>query len=58
MKVVDPGNADGSLLIKALLHDVGQEDEKMPSSTQFLPGDVIAKIRQWINQNGTGPLTP
>jgi hypothetical protein len=60
--VVVPGNADNSLLIKALLHDPGLNpdgSEFMPSSTQFLPADVITKIRLWINQNGLGqPLQP
>jgi hypothetical protein len=58
--VVIPGDAANSLLIRSLLHDSGlQADELMPSATQFLPDDVIAKIRLWINQNGTGqPLTP
>jgi hypothetical protein len=58
--VVIPGDATNSLLIRSLLHDAAlQSDELMPSATQFLPDDVIAKIRLWINQNGTGqPLTP
>ena len=58
--VVIPGDADNSLLIKALLHDSSlQPDELMPSGSQSLPDAVIAKIRLWITQNGTGqPLTP
>jgi len=57
---VIPGDAANSQLIKALLHDASlEQDELMPSSTQFLPDAVINVIRQWINQNGTGqPLTP
>jgi len=57
--VVVPGNADNSLLVKALLHDASlQADELMPSSGQFLPGPVIDLIKRWINQNGAGALTP
>ncbi|MEO7987590.1 MAG: Ig-like domain-containing protein [Gemmatimonadales bacterium] len=58
--VVIPGDPDNSLLIKALLHDPGlQPNELMPSGSQFLPDAVIAQIRLWITQNGTGqPLTP
>ena len=51
--IVVPGDAASSLLIKALLHDPSLDmDELMPRSDQFLPDDVIARIRQWINQNG------
>ena len=52
--MVVPGDAASSLLIKALLHDPNLDpngSEFMPSASQFLPDDVIAKIRQWINQN-------
>jgi hypothetical protein len=58
--VVVPGNADNSLLVKALQHDASlQPDELMPSSGQFLPTSVIDLIKRWINQNGLGqPLTP
>jgi Big-like domain-containing protein len=57
--VVVPGNADNSLLVKALLHDASlQPDELMPSSGQSLPASVIDLIKRWINQNGAGALTP
>jgi hypothetical protein len=52
--VVDPGNADGSLLIQALEHDPSISlSEQMPGATQRLPVEVIAKIRRWIDQEAT-----
>lgn len=50
--VVDPGNADGSLLILALEHN-RPPGEQMPSATQRLPQSVIDLIRRWIDQEPT-----
>jgi hypothetical protein len=50
--VVEPGSADKSLLIQSLEHDVSiSASEQMPSATQRLPVEVIAKIRRWIDQS-------
>jgi hypothetical protein len=52
--VVVPGDADNSLLIKALEHDPSLAlDELMPSASQQLQQATIDLIRQYINQEST-----
>lgn len=53
-QVVIPGDANNSLLVRALEHSPTEAtSEWMPSSSQTLPGDVIGRIRQWIVQEAT-----
>lgn len=46
-KVVSPGDPDGSMLYKCVMHT---EEPKMPQKADKLPGKELALIRQWIEQ--------
>jgi hypothetical protein len=57
-KVVTPGNAAISRLIRSLNHELADPNEWMPNMSQQWPPELIDLVARWINQNGAGPLTP